>query len=79
MGRSQLSDTPGFSVMQRYKATAFAYLGRCPEARETIRAMLASQPEFTISSWEAKIGANAFSAPTLAMLTDGLRRAGAPE
>lgn len=74
-----LRDKPRYSVMLRYKAIACAHLGRVEEARQHIFAMLVSQPEFTIHGWATTIGATAFSAPTTAMLVEGLRKAGAPE
>jgi adenylate cyclase len=65
--------------MYRFKAAACAHLGRTEEARSCVRALLELQPGFTISGWKAAYGAKAYSPETMAMVADGMRKAGLPE
>jgi adenylate cyclase len=70
---------PRWSIMYRFKAAACAHLGRTEEARRCACALLELQPEFSISGWKAAYSAKAYSPETMAMVVEGMRKAGLPE
>lgn len=74
-----LRTQPRYSAMHRLKAIAHAHLDRLEKARECVRASMTLAPEYTISGWIKAYGDRAYSADTLAVYVDGLRKAGAPE
>jgi adenylate cyclase len=63
-----------FSPAYRCLASAFAHLGRDPEAREAAARLLQLDPAFTISSWIARGGQS-----NSKLNIEGLRKAGLPE
>jgi adenylate cyclase len=73
-GRKAQRQHPSYSPAYRCLASAFAHLGRDPEAREAAARLLQLDPAFTISTWIARGG---FSNAKL--LIEGLRKAGLPE
>nr|WP_233288132.1 adenylate/guanylate cyclase domain-containing protein [Bradyrhizobium brasilense] len=63
-----------YSLAYRCLASAFAHLGRDPEAREAAALLLQLDPAFTISAMIARGGY-----PNAQLLIEGLRKAGLPE
>jgi tetratricopeptide (TPR) repeat protein len=74
-----LREQPRFAAAYRLKAIACAYLDRAEEAREAARQILELQPAFTISGWVRTYGAFICTSETLAMVVEGMRKAGLPE
>ncbi len=73
-GKKGQRQNPSYSGAYRCLASAFAHLGREPEAREAAAHLLEVDPAFTISSWIARGGQS-----NAKLLTEGLRKAGLPE
>jgi TolB-like protein/Flp pilus assembly protein TadD len=72
-----LCDRPRMVEMMRYKAAAYAHLGRLDEARIELNRMLAIDPEATIADFREYAR---FMAPeVLELFVTGLRLAGLPE
>jgi adenylate cyclase len=65
---------PSCSAAYRCLASAFAHLGRDPEAREAAARVLEVDPAFTISAYMARGGQT-----NSKLLIEGLRKAGLPE
>jgi tetratricopeptide (TPR) repeat protein len=74
-----LRERPRNASAYRVKAVACARLDRTEEARECARLMLELQPAFTISGWQRIYGAAMCTPETLAMVVEGMRKAGLPE
>lgn len=73
-GKRAQRQNPSYSAAYRCLASAFAHLGRDPEAREAAARLLETEPAFTISAWIARGGQSSSK-----LLIEGLRKAGLPE
>jgi adenylate cyclase len=73
-GKKALRQTPALGVAYACLASAFAHLGRDPEARDAAARLLEVDPAFTIS---VRMGRRRQS--NLKLLIEGLRKAGLPE
>jgi len=67
------------SLVVRYKLAACAYLGRIEEVREWLERLLELEPGLTITQWKASHPAQSISPGVVAILEEGLRKAGLPE
>jgi tetratricopeptide (TPR) repeat protein len=73
-----LREEPRFTLAMRCKMVCCAHLGRIEEAREWLERLLAIQPGLTVAEYETNYAVN-FPPDIVAMITDGLRKAGVPE
>ena len=73
-----MSENPGFTGNLRYLTAALSELGQVDEARQCARAMLAREPGFRLSVWEAT--RQPFQDPALkARYIGALRKVGLPQ
>jgi adenylate cyclase len=70
-GKKALRQNFSFPQAYRCLASAFAHLGRDPEAREAAANLLETDPAFTLSGWIARGGQS-----NAKLLIEGLRKAG---
>jgi adenylate cyclase len=73
-GKKCLRHNPSYSPAYRNLASAFAHLGRDTEMREATTLLLELDPDFTISTFIARVGQS-----NAKLLIEGLRKAGLPE
>ncbi len=73
-----LREEPRFTLAMRCKMVCCAHLGRIEEAREWRERLLAIQPELTVAKYEANYAVT-FPPEIVAMIVEGLRKAGLPE
>jgi adenylate cyclase len=73
-GKKAQRQSPSYGAAYRCLASAFAHLGRDPEAREWAARVLEVDPSFTISAWIARGGQS-----NAKLTIEGLRKAGLPE
>jgi adenylate cyclase len=75
-----LQAQPRHAVAMRWKLVCLAHLGRTDEASDWLQRVLALQPELTVTGWRANASAmTAYLPELLALMVDGLRKAGVPE
>jgi TolB-like protein len=71
---------PRYIPATRFKLVCLAHLGRTADARDWLKRVLSLQPGLTVASWKASAATNLRFAPELiALIADGMRKAGVPE
>jgi adenylate cyclase len=73
-----LREQPRSTLVIRYKVATCAYLGQFDEARDWLNRMLELEPGLTIKRWASRT-ARSISPQVVAVVTEGLRKAGLPE
>jgi adenylate cyclase len=75
--QAQLIDLPDYYAAPLLRAAIYGELGRAPEARKSVEALLAIRPSYA-SEMRPELRSRHYTEPLIDMLADGLRKAGLP-
>ena len=75
--QAQLIDLPDYYAAPLLRAAIYGELGRAPEARKSVEALLAIRPSYA-SEMRPELRSRHYTEPLIDMLADGLSKAGLP-